>query len=78
MLAQTEVSLLANLREYFAEFLQRSSLKRLGILYLSTCVGLGYGLMGGYFLEHLHGQDNPISLDNLRYPSPSPGLGILT
>ena len=41
--------LLANLRRYFAEFLQRSSLKRLGILYLSTCVGLGYGLMAVLF-----------------------------
>ena len=29
----------------FAEFLQHSSLKRLGILYLTTCVGFGYGLM---------------------------------
>ena len=36
--------LLANLRRYFAEFLQHSSLKRLGMLYQSTCVGLGYGL----------------------------------
>ena len=32
-----------------AEFLQRHSLKRLGILYLSTCVGFGYGLMRGLF-----------------------------
>ena len=46
--------LLANLRRYFAEFLQRGSLKRLGILYLSTCVGLGYGLMEGCFLEPLN------------------------
>ena len=36
--------LLANLRRYFAEFLQHRSLKRLGILYQSTCVGLGYDL----------------------------------
>ena len=36
--------LLANLRRQFAEFLQHSSLKRFGMLYLSTCVGLGYGL----------------------------------
>ena len=78
MLAHKEVSLLANLREQFAEFLQRSSLKRLGMLYQSTCVGLGYGLMGGYFLEPLHGQTNPIRPDNIRDPSPSPGLGILT
>ena len=40
-------SLLANLREQFAEFLQHSSLKRLGMLYQSTCVGLGYGLYDG-------------------------------
>ena len=73
MLAQKEVSLLANLREQFAEFLQRSSLKRLGMLYQSTCVGLGYGLMGGYFLEPLHGQTNPIRPDNIRDPSPFPG-----
>ena len=41
--------LLANLRRHFAEFLQCSSLKRLGILYHSTCVGLGYDLNGGLF-----------------------------
>ena len=28
---------------YFAEFLNPSSPDRLSILYLSTCVGLGYG-----------------------------------
>src|ERR1700741_1780407 len=36
-----------------SEFVQHSSLKRLGILYQSTCVGFGYGLCGGYFLELL-------------------------
>ena len=46
--------LLANLRRYFAEFLKCGSLKRLGILYQSTCVGLGYGLMEGYFQEPLN------------------------
>ena len=35
--------LLPKLRRYFAEFLNHSSLDRLGILYLTTCVGLGYG-----------------------------------
>ena len=35
--------LLPKLRCYFAEFLNQSSLKRLGILYLPTCVGLRYG-----------------------------------
>lgn len=35
--------LLPKLRGYFAEFLNHDYLDRLGILYLSTCVGLGYG-----------------------------------
>ena len=39
----TGVPLLPKLRGYFAEFLNHSSLVRLGILYLTTCVGLGYG-----------------------------------
>ncbi len=34
--------LLPKLRCYFAEFLNQSSLKRLGILFLPTCVGLRY------------------------------------
>ena len=38
----------------FAEFLQHSSLKRLGMLYQSTCVGFGYGLRWSYFQEPLH------------------------
>src|SRR5690606_2214501 len=45
--ARAKVTLLPKLRVQFAEFLQRSSLKRLGILYQSTCVGFGYGLYGG-------------------------------
>ena len=39
----TRVLLLPKLRSYFAEFLNQSFLARLSILYLSTCVGLGYG-----------------------------------
>ncbi len=39
----TGVILLPKLRRYFAEFLNHSSPDRLGILYLPTCVGLGYG-----------------------------------
>jgi hypothetical protein len=35
--------LLPKLRGYFAEFLNHSSPERLGILYQTTCVGLGYG-----------------------------------
>ena len=38
-----QVPLIPKLRGYFAEFLHHDSLDRLGILYLSTCVGLGYG-----------------------------------
>ena len=37
------VPLLPKLRGYFAEFLNHDSLERLGILYLTTCVGFGYG-----------------------------------
>ena len=39
----TEAHLLPKLRCQFAEFLNHGSLKRLGILYPSTCVGLRYG-----------------------------------
>ena len=39
----SEAHLLPKLRCYFAEFLNPSSPKRLGILYLPTCVGLRYG-----------------------------------
>ena len=42
-LTTPRVPLLPKLRGYFAEFLHHDSLDRLGILYLSTCVGLGYG-----------------------------------
>ena len=47
-------NLLPKLRLQFAEFLNESSLTRLGMLSQSTCVGLGYGLMEGYFLEPLN------------------------
>jgi hypothetical protein len=47
LLAQVKGLLLPKLRRQIAEFLQHSSLKRLGILYQSTCVGLGYGLYAG-------------------------------
>ena len=45
--ASCEAPLLPKLRGKFAEFLQHHSLKRLGMLYQSTCVGLGYGLYAG-------------------------------
>ena len=53
----------------FAEFLQHSSLKRLGMLYQSTCVGFGYGLCWSYFQGHLRCSGNPISPNNLQHPS---------
>ena len=37
-----KVPLLPKLRGYFAEFLRESYLAPLSILYLPTCVGLGY------------------------------------
>ena len=61
MVAHTEVTLIPKLRVQFAEFLQYSSLKRLGILYQSTCVGLGYGqYWWSYFQEPAHSTPNPI------------------
>ena len=39
----SQVPLIPKLRGYFAEFLHHGYLDRLSILYLSTCVGLGYG-----------------------------------
>ena len=61
--------LIPKLRRQFAEFLQHTSLKRLGILYLSTCVGFGYGLCGGYFQGRVRCQINPIRFDNSHHPS---------
>ena len=69
LVAQTGGLLIPKLRRNFAEFLQRSSLKRLGILYLSTCVGFGYGLWRGYFQGLLPCTNNPISSYKLRNPS---------
>ena len=60
LVAQRRGLLLPKLRRHFAEFLQHRSLKRLGMLYQSTCVGLGYGLMEGYFREPLSSPPNPI------------------
>src|SRR6202166_2906287 len=49
LVAQAKGLLIPKLRRQIAEFLQHSSLKRLGMLYQSTCVGFGYGLMWGLF-----------------------------
>ena len=78
LVAQERGLLLPKLRRHFAEFLQRSSLKRLGMLYQSTCVGLGYDLMEGYFQEPLSSLSNPIRTNCTCDPSHPPGPGILT
>ena len=39
------------------------------MLYLSTCVGFGYGLCPGYFLGLIHCKLNPIRTYNLLNPS---------
>ena len=49
MLAHPQGLLIPKLRRQIAEFLQHRSLKRLGMLYQSTCVGFGYGLMWRLF-----------------------------
>src|SRR4029079_7881163 len=76
--AQKRGPLLPKLRGQFAEILQRRSLKRLGILYQSTCVGFGYGLCGGYFLELIDCLRNPITSDSFLNSSPPAGPRILT
>ena len=76
--ALSRVTLIPKLRVQFAEFLQQGSLKRLGILYLPTCVGFGYGLRWSYFLGPLPCPSNPIRSDKLRDPSLPAGPGILT
>src|SRR5207237_9297489 len=55
LVAQEEVLLIPKLRRQIAEFLQHSSLKRLCMLYHSTCVAFGYGLCGVYLLD-FHGR----------------------
>ena len=49
LVAQERGPLLPKLRGQFAEFLRYGSLKRLGMLYQSTCVGFGYGRARGLF-----------------------------
>ena len=71
--------LLPKLRGQFAEFLQHRSLKRLGMLYQSTCVGFGYGLAAGAVSWNASGRRaNPISLDDGRRSSLAAGRGLFT
>ena len=54
---------------YFAEFLHHDSLDRLSILYLSTCVGLGYGA------AHNSANEAFLGMHRITQPNPSKGLG---
>ena len=58
--------LLPKLRGHFAEFLNHDSLERLSILYLITCVGLGYGRLEPHvdaFLGSI-GSPNPLTKES--------------
>ena len=61
--------LLPKLRRYFAEFLNHSSLDRLSILYLTTCVGLGYGPQQ-HSLEAFLGSMGSLYFASIGYASP--------
>ena len=77
--APQEVPLLPKLRGQFAEFLQHRYLNPLGILYQSTCVGLGYGLYAGAISWNtITAPTNPIRRNYLRHSSLPAGPGILT
>ena len=79
LVAQDRGPLLPKLRGHFAEFLQHRSLKRLGMLYQSTCVGFGYGLYRrGCFPERPGCPPNPFRGDNGRRSSHPAGPGLLT
>ena len=62
-----EVLLLPKLRRYFAEFLNHSSLDRLGILYPPTCVGLGYGHRASLLEAFLGSMGSVTSPEAARY-----------
>ena len=60
--------LLPKLRGHFAEFLNHSSPERLGILYLTTCVGLGYGPLE-HSLEAFLGSIGSLYFTSIGYAS---------
>jgi hypothetical protein len=71
--------LLPRLRGQVAEFLNQCSLDRLGMLYLPTCVGLGYGLPGRSLEAFLGSRGSPTSpvlgsASCLRLADPTRGL----
>ncbi len=59
--------LLPKLRGQFAEFLNHGSLDRLGILYLPTCVGLGYGHLDHSLEDFLGSMGSVASPESARH-----------
>ncbi len=71
--------LLPKLRGQFAEFLNHSSPDRLGILYLTTCVGFGYGPRATSLEAFLGSIGSSASPDTARHhASPPPSKGSRT
>jgi hypothetical protein len=62
----TEVLLLPKLRRQFAEFLNHSFPDRLSILYLPTCVGLGYGRRANSLVAFLGSMESMTSPEAAR------------
>src|SRR5204863_8472543 len=67
VLHPNEALLLPKLRRYFAEFLNHSSADRLGILYLPTCVGLGYGQRANALEDFLGSMGSVTSPESARH-----------
>ena len=63
----TEALLLPKLRRYFAEFLNHCYPDRLGILYLTTCVGLGYGHRASSLEDFLGSMGSVTSTETSRH-----------
>ena len=76
-LSPAVVPLLPKLRGHFAEFLNHSSPDRLSILYLTTCVGYGYGPCTHSLEAFLDSIGSPTSPQRVRitpHPSCTPDL----
>lgn len=76
-LSPAVVPLLPKLRGQFAEFLNHSSPDRLSILYLTTCVGYGYGPCTHSLEAFLDSIGSPTSPQRVRitpHPSMHPGF----
>ena len=67
VLHPTEALLLPKLRRYFAEFLNHCFPDRLGILYLPTCVGLGYGHRASSLEDFLGSMGSVTSTETSRH-----------